>query len=217
MKRTISIILVDDHKMVREGLKALIDKQSDMKVVAEADSGTSSIELAKKHSPDVVVMDISMPDINGIEATKKIIKDCPRTKVVILSMHADRRFATGALNAGALGYVLKDSASDELLLGIRKIYNGEVFLSSKITEVVIKDYVSKQSSKQKHHVTELSSREKEVLKQLAEGKTTKGTASELGISIKTVEAHRHQIMEKLQLHSIAELTKYAIREGITGA
>ena len=217
MKGTISIILVDDHKMVREGLKALIEKQSDMKVVAEADSGTSSIELIKEHGPDIVVMDISMPDMNGIEATKEILKSCPRTKVVILSMHADRRFATGALNAGALGYVLKDSASDELILAIRNIYNGEIFLSSKITEVVVKDYVSKQSLKQKHAVSELSLREKEVLKHLAEGKTTKGTASELGISIKTVEAHRHQIMEKLQLHSIAELTKYAIREGLTNA
>jgi len=207
MKKDISIMLVDDHKMVREGLKSLIEKQSDMRVAAEADSGTSAIKQAKQNNIDVVVMDISMADISGIEATKEILKHSSKTKVLILSMHADRRFVTEALNIGALGYVLKDSAAEELLFAIRKVYSGEIFLSAKITEVVVKDYLSTRSV--------LSTREREVLKYIAEGLATKEIASELGLSSKTVEAHRHQIMEKLDLHSVAELTKYAIREGIS--
>jgi len=209
MTRTISIVLADDHKMVREGLKTIIEKQPDMKIVAEADSGESVIEQAKKHHSSLLIVDVSMPGMNGIEATKKIIKESPQAKVLVLSMHADKRFVMEALNAGALGYVLKDSAVDELIFAIRKIYDGEVFISSKIGEVVIKDNPSIRSF--------LSLREKEVLRHLADGMTTKEIASKLGISIKTVEAHRHQIMEKLQLHSIAELTKYAVREGITHA
>ena len=207
MKKSITIILVDDHKMVREGLKSLIEKQTDMKVVAEASSGTIAIEQAKEHKPDVIVMDISMPDMSGIEATKAILKQNPKTKVLVLSMHADRRFVTEALNIGALGYVLKDSAAEELLFAIRKVYDGEIFLSAKITEVVVKDYLSTRSI--------LSTREREVLKHIAEGMATKEIACELGLSAKTVEAHRHQIMEKLDIHSIAELTKYAIKEGIS--
>lgn len=207
MKKNISIILADDHKMVREGLKSLIEKQADMIVVAEADSGGSAIKLTQEYAPDIIVMDISMADMNGIEATKKIIEFCPLTKVLILSMHSDRRFVTESLSIGALGYVLKDSAAEELLFAIRKIYNGEIFLSAKITEVVVKDYLSTRSI--------LSVREREVLKYIAEGMATKEIASLLELSVKTVEAHRHQIMEKLKLRSIAELTKYAIREGIT--
>ena len=209
MKKSISVMLVDDHKMVIEGLKSIIEKQSDMKVLAEANSGASAIKQAKQHNVDVVIMDISMDDISGIEATKEILKHCPRTKVLILSMHADRRFVTEALNVGALGYILKDSASEELLFAIRKVYEGEIFLSTKITEVVVKDYLSTKSP--------LSAREREVLKYITEGMATKEIASRLGLSAKTIEAHRHQIMEKLQLRSIAELTKYAIREGITNA
>lgn len=207
MKKSISIMLVDDHKMVIEGLKSLIEKQTDMKVVAEVGSGAMAIKQAKQYNVDVVVMDISMADMNGLEATKEIIKCCPKTKVLILSMHADRRFVTEALNMGALGYVLKDSASEELLFAIRKVCGGEIFLSAKITEVVVKDYLSAKSI--------LSTREREVLKYITEGMATKEIASQLGLSAKTVESHRHQIMEKLDIHSVAELTKYAIREGIS--
>jgi DNA-binding NarL/FixJ family response regulator len=207
MKKDISIMLVDDHKMVREGLKSLIEQQPNMVIVAEASSGARAIECAKKQNIDVVVMDISMEDISGLEATKEILKFCPRTKVLILSMHADRRFVTEALNIGAAGYVLKDSAAEELLFAIRKVYADEIFLSAKITEVIVKDYLSTRSI--------LSAREREVLKYIAEGMATKEIASELGLSAKTVEAHRHQIMEKLDIHSIAELTKYAIKEGLT--
>jgi len=211
MIKNINIILADDHKMVREGLKNIIEKQSDMKIIAEANNGASSISLSKQHNPDLVVMDISMPDISGIEATKTILKACPKTCVMILSMHADSRFVKEAVSAGALGYVLKDSASEELIFAIRKVYSGEVFLSSKITENMIK------SLNNNGVEISLSSREQEVLKFIAEGLATKSIASKLGISAKTVEAHRHQIMEKLQIHSVAELTKYAIREGITSA
>ena len=211
MMKHINIILADDHKMVREGLKSIIEKQPDMKIIAEASNGVSAISLSKQYNPDVVVMDISMPDINGIDATKKIIHVCPKTRVMILSMHADSRFVKEAVNAGALGYVLKDSASEELIFAIRKVYNGEAFLSSKITENMIKNLNNTGTE------INLSSRELEVLKFIAEGLATKSIASKLGISAKTVEAHRHQIMEKLQIHSVAELTKYAIREGITNA
>jgi len=209
MIKNINIILADDHKMVREGLKNIIEKQSDMKIIAEANNGASSISLSKQHNPDLVVMDISMPDISGIEATKTILKACPKTCVMILSMHADSRFVKEAVSVGALGYVLKDSASEELIFAIRKVYSGEAFLSSKITEVVVKDYLSNKPL--------LSVREREVLKYIAEGLATKEMASKLDVSIKTIEAHRHQIMGKLGMHSVAELTKYAIREGITNA
>jgi len=207
MKKTISIMLVDDHKMVREGLRFLVEKQPDMKVVAEADCGNTAIKQVKHNNIDVVVMDISMGDMSGLEATKEILKHNPKIKVLILSMYADRRFVTEALNIGAQGYVLKDSAAEELLFAIRKVYEGEIFLSAKITEVVVKDYLSTKSI--------LSTREREVLKYIAEGMATKEIASELCLSVKTVEAHRHQIMEKLDIHSVAELTKYAIREGIS--
>ena len=211
MMKNINIILADDHKMVREGLKSIIEKQPNMKIIAEANNGASAIALSKQYKPDVVVMDISMPDISGIDATRTILGSCPKTRIMILSMHADSRFVKEAVDAGALGYVLKDSASEELIFAIRKVYNGEAFLSSKITESMIKNLNNTGTE------IALSSRELEVLKFIAEGLATKGIASKLGISAKTVEAHRHQIMEKLQIHSVAELTKYAIREGITSA
>jgi len=217
-KETISIIIADDHQMLREGLMSLLEKQPGMKPVAEAEDGRSTVKQALKFKPDVVVMDVSMPDMNGIEATRQIKKEAPEVKVIGLSMHADKRFVTEMLKAGASGYLLKHCAFEELGLAIKSVAQNRIYLSSEITGIVIDDYIHSTAPKViKGMVThsELSSREKEVLQMLAEGKNTKEIAGTLNLSVKTVETHRHNIMEKLNLYSLAELTKYAIAEGLT--
>ena len=213
--RNMKILLADDHRIVREGLKSLIDSQPDMHVVAEADNGRQAIELAAENAPDVAVMDIGMPELNGIEATRRIVGDSPETKVIALSMHADRRFMSEMLKAGASGYLLKDGAFDELADAIRTVMNNKVYLSPRIADVVVEDYVRHLPTAGPSAFAALTSREREVLQLLAEGKATKQAAAALHVSVKTVETHRRQIMEKLDLHSVAELTKDAIREGLT--
>jgi DNA-binding NarL/FixJ family response regulator len=213
--RNMKILLADDHRIVREGLKSLIDSQPDMHVVAEADNGRQAIEMASENAPDVAVMDIGMPELNGIEATRRIVGDSPETKVIALSMHADRRFMSEMLKAGASGYLLKDGAFDELADAIRTVMNNKVYLSPRIADVVVEDYVRHLPKAGPSAFAALTSREREVLQLLAEGKATKQAAAALHVSVKTVETHRRQIMEKLDLHSVAELTKYAIREGLT--
>ncbi len=209
------IILVDDHKIVRDGIAQCLRNHSDLEIVAEAGDGHSAIRLVKEHSPDVVVMDIGMPDLNGVEATRKVIADDPRVRVIALSMHSDSRFVGRMLRAGARGYLLKDCAVDELAEAIRKVVGGGVYLSAGITGIVVDDYVRQLSSGEKPTDSPLTDREREVLQVLAEGKTTKQIALQLHVSVKTIETHRQRIMEKLRLHSVAELTKYAIREGLT--
>lgn len=211
----IRIILADDHKIMREGLKALLEKQQDIEVVAEADNGLEVIRLTKKIKPDIVIMDIGMPELNGIEATRQIAADVPGVKVIALSMHSDKRFVIEMLKVGASGYLLKDSASEELTSAIRAVAANKPYLSPKITDVVIKDYLSTLSKTEPSAFTVLTAREREVLQLLSEGKTTKQIAFALNVSVKTIETHRQQMMEKLNLRSIAELTKYAIREGLT--
>lgn len=212
---SIKIVLADDHKIMREGLKALLEKQQDIQVVAEAENGLDAVRLAQKLKPDLVIMDIGMPGLNGIEATRQIIADAPGVRVVALSMHSDRRFVMEMLKVGASGYLLKDSASEELTSAIRTVAAHQPYLSPKITDVVIKDYLSTVSKSESTVFTVLTAREREVLQLLAEGKTTKQIASALHVSVKTIETHRQQMMEKLNMRSIAELTKYAIREGLT--
>ncbi|OPY69490.1 MAG: Transcriptional regulatory protein DegU [Syntrophorhabdaceae bacterium PtaU1.Bin034] len=211
----IRIILADDHKIMREGLKALLEKQQDIEVVAEADNGLEVIRLTKKIKPDIVIMDIGMPELNGIEATRQIAADVPGVRVIALSMHSDKRFVIEMLKVGASGYLLKDSASEELTSAIRAVAANKPYLSPKITDVVIKDYLSTLSKTEPSAFTVLTAREREVLQLLSEGKTTKQIAFALNVSVKTIETHRQQMMEKLNLRSIAELTKYAIREGLT--
>ncbi|HBE45487.1 MAG TPA: DNA-binding response regulator [Deltaproteobacteria bacterium] len=211
----VKIILADDHKIIREGLKALLEKQQGIEVIAEAQDGISTVRLTKKLSPDLVIMDIGMPDMNGIDATRMIISETKNVKVIALSMHSDRRFVLEMLKAGASGYLLKDSAFEELTLAINTVMAGQPYLSPKITDVVIREYIHAPQKDEKSVFTTLTAREREVLQLIAEGKSTKQIASSLNVSVKTIETHRQQIMEKLNIHSIAELTKYAIREGIT--
>src|SRR5665213_791685 len=211
----IKILLADDHQIVREGLRALVTAQDGMSVVGESPNGRDAIERAHELKPDVVVMDIGMPDLNGIEATRRILADNPRCKIVGLSMHSDRRFLTEMLKAGATAYLLKDSAFEELAAAIRAVTAGQVYLSPRIADAVVDGYLhGTDSARQPSAFAVLTSREREVLQLVAEGLATKQIAAALHVSVKTVETHRRQIMEKLDLHSVAELTKYAIREGL---
>lgn len=238
------VLLADDHRIVREGLKSLLNSQPDLEVVAEASDGRQAVAMARDLSPDVVVMDVAMPLLNGIEATRQLTADRKAMKVVALSMHSDRRYVSEALKAGASGYVLKDGAFDELVSAIRSVVADQVYLSPRVAGVVIEDYVRRMpprggkgsgaasaaasaNGNGAHPGTEdaqharrgafdtLTPREREVLQLMAEGFATKEVAHRLQVSVKTVETHRRQIMEKLDMHSVAELTKYAIREGLT--
>jgi DNA-binding NarL/FixJ family response regulator len=211
-----SVVLADDHRIIREGLRTLIDQQSDMEVVAEASDGREAIDLCESLEPNVVVMDVAMPDLNGIEATRHVVSECPHTKVLALSMHADRQYAAGMLGAGASGYVLKDCAFDELADAIRVVRDGGTYLSPEMEGIVLQDYVDRLSGEGGDSAFSiLTDREREVLQLVAEGNTTKQIAEELHVSVKTVESHRQNMMDKLEIRSIAELTKYAVREGLT--
>jgi DNA-binding NarL/FixJ family response regulator len=209
------VLLADDHKIVRDGLRALIERCDDMQVVAEADNGRTAMHLFRKHNPDIVIMDISMPDLNGIEATRQILEEGKSVKVIALSMHSDRQFVDGMLRAGVSGYLLKDCAADELIQCIRIVLSGRICLSPGITGFLVNEYLHPTKDEVLAARTELSVREREVLQLIAEGRSTKGIADSLHISIKTVETHRKNIMEKANLHTVAELTKYAIRHGLT--
>ena len=199
---------------MREGLRALIEKQSGMEVVAEAGNGRTAVQLAQKLFPEVVVMDIGMPDLNGIEATRQILANNPKVKVIALSMHSAKRFVLEMLKVGSSGYLLKDCAFEELALAIHTVIANKVYVSSSINDMMIKEYVHNLSKNEFSVASILTLREREVLQLLAEGKTTKQIAASLKVSVKTIETYRQHIMHKLDLHSIADLTKYAIREGI---
>lgn len=212
---SIRIILAEDHQIVRNGLRSLIEKEDGMEVVAEAEDGRTAVQLAVKLSPHVVLMDIAMPGLNGIEATRQIIAAVPQCKVISLSMHADKRYIMEMLKAGASGYLLKDSAFEELAHAIRTALANKTYLSPTVSEIVIGDYVQQLQKSNGSVFSVLAAREREVLQLLAEGNSTAQIADRLHISVKTVETHRQHIMEKLKIHSVAELTKYAIREGLT--
>ena len=212
---TIRVLLADDHKIVREGLSALLNAKPGIEVVAEAENGRRALELAREVMPDVVVMDISMPDLNGIEAAHRLMSELSDIKVIALSMHSDHRLVSEMLAAGASGYLLKDCALGELEKAVRMAVNNDFYLSPQITKTVINQHVRNQSSTKSLVFSLLTAREREVLQLLAEGKNMKQIAFYLGVSIKTIETHRRRLMKKLNLTSIAELTKLAIREGVT--
>ncbi len=213
---SIKVILADDHKIMREGLRSLLEKEPDIEVVAEAENGRTAVQQVQELSPDIVIMDVSMQDLNGIEATRQIIARYPDVKVLALSMHSDKTYVAGILSAGASGYLLKDSAFDELAEALRVVISGQFYLSSRVAGIVTKDYVRQLSAASDSSARSiLTAREREVLQLLAEGKSKKQVALQLNMSVKTVETHRQKIMEKLDIYSIAELTKYAIREGLT--
>ncbi len=211
----IKILLADDHEIVREGLRNLLEKQEGFEVVAEAEDGLTAVKKAKKFSPDLVIMDIGMPDLNGIEATRQILAESPHIKIIALSMHSETRFVSEMLKAGASAYLLKDSAFEELIQAIQASRSNKIYLSPRIADKVIKNYITSFPRESFSPFSILTQREREVIQLIAEGKSTKKIASLLFLSVKTVETHRQNIMEKLDLRSVAELTKYAIREGLT--
>ncbi len=210
----VRIVLADDHKILREGLRSLLEDEEDFDVVAEADDGRQAIDLVEELKPDVIIMDIGMPNLNGIEATRYIKSGFPETRVLALSMHANERFVAEMLRAGADGYLLKDCAVDELITAIRTILRGKVYLSPDIMDVVVKDFLEIMREDEDSVYSILTQREREVLQLIAEGKTTREIADILNVSSKTVETHRQQIMKKLDLHNVAELTRYAIESGL---
>lgn len=209
----IKVLLADDHKIFRDGLRTLIEKEG-MEVVGEAENGRKTIKLAEKLMPNLIIMDVSMPDMNGIEATRKIRTALPDIRVIALSMHSDRRFVLGMLEAGASGYLLKDCAFGELANAINQVSTGNTYLSPKIADVVVKGYLNKTNEAAIGGGAILTSREREILQLIAEGLTAKEIAAHVFLSIKTIETHRRNIMQKLNLKSTADLTKYAIREGL---
>lgn len=204
------ILLADDHAVVRNGFRMILDAQEDMEVIGEASNGRQAVESAASLQPDIVVMDVTMPELNGIEATRRLAESAPRARVLALSMHKDAVYVREILRAGAKGYLLKDSGEADLLAAIRAVTRGEGFLSPAIADAVLNDY--------RKHVTNpvdlLTSREREVLQLIAEGRTNKEIAQSLTLSVYTVEAHRGRIMEKLNLHSTGELVRFAVRNGV---
>jgi two-component system, NarL family, response regulator NreC len=195
-------------------LSTLLEQQADIRVVGEADTGREAVQLAERHEPDVVVMDVSMPDLNGIDATRQIVSRAPRTRVIALSMHSDRQFVVEMFRAGAKGYMLKDSAFEELASAIRTVVHNQTYIAPKISGFSMED-VTRRDTGTPLIAPRLTDREREVLQLIAEGKGTKEIAAELFLSAKTVETHRQHLMDKLDMYTVAELTKYAIREGLT--
>lgn len=205
-----SILLADDHAVVRNGFRHILEAEWDFDVVGEASNGREALALTESLRPDVVVMDVTMPELNGIESTRRITKSCPKTRILALSMHKDSVYVREILRAGARGYLLKDSSQKDFLAAVRAIAVGKGWLSPEVSDAVIEDY--------RKHVTNpidlLSSREREVLQMIAESKTNKEIATTLNLSVYTVEAHRGRIMEKLNLHSIGELVRFSMRNGL---
>lgn len=210
----IRILLADDHTILREGIHSLLEHEPDMDVIGEAEDGHQAVKIAAQLKPDVVLMDISMPRLNGLEATSQIKKFIPDAKVLILTMYDNEEYIRKALAAGAMGYLLKDAAASELLGAIRAVYRGEAVLSPAVTRLVIEDYLRWGDLKIEEPNDELSEREREILQLIAEGNTNKQIADILCISIKTVQAHRTSLMNKLDLHDRGELIKYAIQKKI---
>lgn len=211
------VLIAEDHGIVRQGLRALIEEETDIEVVGEAEDGLEVVELAKQLSPDVILMDITMPNLNGVESTRLIHESNPNIRVVALSVHFDKHFVMEMLRAGASGYVLKSYLFDEVLRAIRTVHIGQHYLSPKITEIVLDDYIPFISRAEESAKEHLTARERRIVQLLTEGKTTKQIALHLHVSPKTVDSNRRQVMNKLRIFSVAELTKYAIREGITSA
>lgn len=212
---TIRVLLVDDHQLMREGLRKILASASGIEVVGEAEDGRSALAAVAEFRPHVVVMDVAMNGMNGIDATQHLRKDHPEVKVVALSTHADKRYVRNMIRAGAAAYVLKESASEDLLRAVRAAARGEHYLSPQITGCLLESWTVPQAPESSSVYELLGEREREVLRLLSEGKTSKEIAGQLALSIKTVETHRRNITNKVGLHSIAELTKYAVREGLT--
>jgi DNA-binding NarL/FixJ family response regulator len=211
--KTVRVLLADDHTLVRAGIRALLDELPDVQVVAEATDGRDALNLVKTHQPHVVLMDIAMPGLNGLEATRRMVKEFPRTNVLILSMHASEEYVWQALRGGAAGYLLKGAELAELALAIKAVTRGETYLSPPISKQVIKDYVRRVGGEETMF-ERLTPRQREILQLIAEGTTTKNIGMALKISVKTVETHRAQLMERLDIHDVAGLVRYAVKIGL---
>lgn len=209
------ILLADDHQIIREGIRSLLKKHDEFEIIGEAADGRETVELALKLEPDVVIMDISMPNLNGIDATAQLVKKIPNIKILALSMHKHKNFVEEILRVGASGYLLKENSYEELIAAMHAVLEGEVYLSSGVTGIVVKGFVEQLETKEEHSAkSTLTPREREILQLIAEEKNTKQISSILDISSKTVETHRKNIMQKLEIDNVAGLTKYAIREGL---
>ena len=210
----IRVLLADDHTILRDGIRALLVDQADIEVIGEAEDGLSTVKMVGKLKPDVVIMDIAMPLLNGLEATRQIQRDYPQVKVLILTMHENEEYIRQVLAAGALGYVLKDAAAHDLLSAIRAVHQGEAVLSPAITRLVIEDYLRWGDIRPEDTSNGLTPREREILQLIAEGYTNKEIAEILSLSVKTIQSHRSNLMSKLDLHDRGELIKYAIQKKI---
>jgi len=211
---TIRVVLAEDHTIVRQGLRSLLDQQAGIEVVAEAENGRQAVRIAEQLRPDVVLMDFSMPDLNGLEATRQIKQRVPDVKVLILTRHVNKEYIESILRAGASGYLIKKSAVDELVIAIHSVHRGNSFLDPSISTMVIEGYLHPSAGEIQSHDVKLTPRQREVLQLIAEGHPNREIASMLHISVKTVDNHRANLMDKLDLHSTADLTRYAIRKGI---
>jgi len=211
---SIKVLLAEDHHIMRQGLRSLLEQHSKISIVGEAKDGRETIQLAQKLEPDVIVMDISMPNLNGMEATYQILEDLPEVKIIGLSVHSDEQFISGMFRAGACGYLLKDCVIDELVSAIDTVVRNQIYISPSISKQVIKDYRQYLDKDETSVFNLLSQREREVLQLIAEGKSTKEVADKLYVSEKTIATHRQNIMNKLDIYSIPELVKYAIKEGL---
>lgn len=209
----VRIVLADDHHLVRTGMRALLESLPDIEVVGETGDGREAVELVRVQAPNIVLMDIAMPGLNGLDATARVVDEFPHTRVIILSMHADEEYVRQALRAGASGYLLKNAAPEELELAIQAVMRGEIWLSSVISRVVVDNYLAPRGE-DAGPLAQLTPRQREILQLIAEGKTTKQIAAALDVSIKTVETHRAQLMERLAIHDIAGLVRCAIRHGL---
>ena len=211
---TTKILIADDHQIIRDGLSSLLAKVDHLEVVSLASNGREAVNMAQEKNPDLIIMDIGMPDLNGIDATKKLVEIMPEVKIIALSMKTEKQFISQMFQAGAAGYLLKECAFEELTQAIDTVMEGKTFVSPSITGTLVDDYVENLNDQIKNKENILSPREREVLQLLAEGNSTKEAAYNLSVSVKTIETHRRQIMNKLNIHSIAELTKYALKEGM---
>lgn len=212
---TIKIIIADDHRIIREGISNKLNKMENLEIIGGAENGRVALRLAKKLQPDVIIMDISMPELNGIEATRQIKAEVPGIKIIALSMYADKRYILGMIKAGVSGYLIKDCSLKEVAEAVSVVHRGDTYLSPTIANTVRETLLNQIKERFITPSDELTLREREILQQIAEGIKTRDIAQSLHLSIKTVETHRSSLMQKLNLHSIAELTKFAIREGIT--